>query len=162
MQILYTFIVSIFFSGLFFYLINYALIPYNSENIVDIRNLIIVSIVLILAIASLFSTVHQFIDKLFFRKFFEKPHIFMAIRRGVLLGILLLSIAWLRIFGFWEMHTAILVFVLIILIEALFISFGSGKKSETREKTEKRKDDEKGETAERKANGEERFTNNVA
>ncbi|MFC1780469.1 hypothetical protein ACFLY9_02135 [Patescibacteria group bacterium] len=130
MQILYTFVVSIFFSGLFYYLINYALIPYNSENLVDLSNLVIVSIVLIIAIASLFGSVHQFIDKLFFRKFFEKPRTFIAVRRGILLGVLLLGLAWLRIFGFWETHTALLVFVLIILIEALFISFSGGKKSE--------------------------------
>lgn len=127
MQILYTLIISVFFSGLFYYLINFALIPYTNEKILDIKNLIIVSVIFIITLASIFSLFHQIIDKVFFRKFYEKPKIILAARRGILLGILLIGLAWLRIFGFWEIHIILLVVVLVMLFEALFMSFGRGE-----------------------------------
>lgn len=133
MQILYSFIVAIFFSGLFFYLINFALLPYNSEKIVDIQNLIIFTISLISSISSIFVFFHSAIDKLFFRKFYEKPRIMLAVRRGLFLGIHLSGLIWMRIFGFWFWHIVLLYSALILLFETLFLSIDM-KRKQRREK----------------------------
>jgi hypothetical protein len=123
MQILTLLIIGIFFSGLFYYLINFALVPYTAELILDVQNLIIVSIVFSFAIACIFGFFHAGLDKLFILKFYEKPRIVLSLRRGFFIGIFLSSLAWLRIFGFWQWHIVLLVFILILLIEALFYSF---------------------------------------
>ncbi|MBN2015479.1 hypothetical protein JW766_01470 [Candidatus Dojkabacteria bacterium] len=122
MQILYSLIISIFFSGVFYYLINFALIPYTSDKVLDVKNLVIVSITLIISVTTLISFVHQTIDKFFFRKFYERPRLFLSLRRGFLVSITFVSIAWLKIFGLGEMHIVLLVIVLSLLIEALSMS----------------------------------------
>ena len=127
MQILYSLIISVFFGGLFYYLTNNVLIPYDSEGMLDVNNLTIVSSILILTVTSFFTFLHLLVDKLFFRKFYENPRIFLAIRRGVLLGILLVSLAWIRIFDFWQWNIILLVASLPVLFEALFISVGRGR-----------------------------------
>jgi hypothetical protein len=137
MQVLYTFIVSVFLGGLLFYLTNVSLTPYNEEGLVDVRNLAIVTFVALLFIASFFSVFHQIIDKLFFRKFYQKPRALLAVRRGLLIGVLLLGLAWLRIFGFWEWHIIVLAFMLVILFEAFFVSIKSVNK---KQKTDKQRD----------------------
>lgn len=126
MVILYVLILGVFFSGLLFYLIQFALVPYNSENVIDIQNLIIISGLFVICVAFFFAFLHLLIDKLFFRKFYEKPGVFPAIRRGMLLGIFLAGLAWLRIFNFDEVHIVLLIFSLILLIEGLFLSFKKG------------------------------------
>ncbi len=120
MQILYTLIVAIFFGGIFFYLVNWVIVPWNSENIVDVKNLTIFSVLFIITFTCFFSFIHQIVDKLFFRKFYEKPRLVRSIRRGFLLGLMLISLAWLRIFGFFEWHIIALNILLMILFEILF------------------------------------------
>jgi hypothetical protein len=122
MVIVYIFITFLFFSGIFFYLINFALIPYTSENMLNVRNFVIVSVAFVCVICTLFAFFHLIIDKLFFRKFYEKPKLIPALRRGLLFGLFLVSIPWLKVFGFLFWYTALLCIVLGVLIELLFIS----------------------------------------
>lgn len=120
MRTLYTFFVAIFFTGLFFYLINFALVPYDENNMIDVRSLIVVSVTAVCSVSSIFSVIHQIVDKLFFRKFYEKARIGLSIRRGVFLSGGLISLVWLRIFGFWEWHVIALTLCIPVLFEILF------------------------------------------
>lgn len=126
MVILYVLILGVFFSGLLFYLMQFVLVPYTSENVIDIQNLIIISGLFVLCVAFFLAFFHLLIDKLFFRKFYERPSVFPAIRRGMLLGVFLAGLAWLRIFNFDEVHIVLLIFSLMLLIEGLFLSFKKG------------------------------------
>jgi hypothetical protein len=134
----YPLVFALFSSAMLFYLINYAITPYGEDNVVDIKNILIVSIVLLVTIASFFSFFHLLIDKLFFRKFYESPRLFPAIRRGVLFGLFIAGLGWIRIFDFWLPHVILLVLALVVLIEALFISLSphrgeKGKKVEPKD-----------------------------
>ena len=128
------------FSGLFFYLVNYSLLPYTDENILDIRSLLVVSVVFILAFVNIFAFFHLLIDKFFFKKFYEKPKVLVSVRRGVLLGVLFVGLAWLRIFGYWQWLIISVLVVLAVLFEALFLSLSSSVKGVSR-KNAKEKDD---------------------
>jgi len=136
MLFFYTLIIAVFFSGIFYYLINFALVPYNSEDVLDIHNLVIVSIVFVLSATSIFSLFHLIFDKLFFRKFYEKPRILLAMRRGLLLGILLAGYAWVRVFGFWTLEVVLLFTSLIFLTEALLLSLTANTSLSSKEKKE--------------------------
>jgi MFS family permease len=134
MVIIYTLFTALFFFGLLYYLINYSLVPYNNENVLDIKNMIIVSVLFAICIALLFSFFHLIIDKLFFRKYYEKPKLLLALRRGLLLGFMLAGFTWLRVFDFWQWHLILLVFLLIVLFEALFITFERNIKESKKDK----------------------------
>ena len=125
---LYTVLIAAFFNGLLFYLVNFALIPYRDNGDLDTKNVIVVSIVACLAIMSNFAVVHLIIDKLFFRRFYEKPKTFLAYRRGILLGILFSGFAWLQILDLKQWHIRLLFVFLVILIEILLDFWvGAGK-----------------------------------
>jgi len=129
MIVVYVILTAVFFSGLFYYLVNYSLVPYDENFNLDIQNLIIVSSMLIICIALIFAFFHLIIDKLFFRRFYEPPKVFIAIRRGTILGMVLVGLAWLKIFEFWEWHIIVLIPLLGILFEAFFMSFRRCKDS---------------------------------
>jgi len=128
-QILYILILTVFFGGVSFYLVNYSLVPYTVENILDVRNVVIVSISLVLTITFVFSFFHLLLDKLFFRKFYESPRTFLALRRGFLVGFLLVGYAWLKIFDFWTPSVILIFSSLFPLIEALFLGLFLSKKT---------------------------------
>jgi len=140
MIIFYIFLTALFFGGLFYYLINYSLLPYSQDYNLDIQNLTIVSFIFIIFIALIFTTFHLIIDKLFFRRFYEKPKVFLAIRRGVLLGFVFAGLAWLRIFDFWQWHIVTLIVLLGILFELLFINIGRGKRRKDNDEEKDRTD----------------------
>lgn len=123
----YSILTSIFFGGLFYYLINYVLMPYDTDNNLNISSFAIVTVVFLALVASLFTFFHLILDKLFFRKFYEGPKIFMAVRRGILLGIMLSGLAWVRVFGYWEWHITLVIVALVILFELLFLSISIGQ-----------------------------------
>lgn len=152
MEFLATLILAVFFSGVLFYLINYALIPYNSEQVLDVRNLTIVSVIAVLVLALVFAFIHLAIDKLFFCRFYERPKMALAYRRGFLFGVLLVGIAWLRIFGFWFWYIIALWVVFIGLIETLFTAWRIRMKKTSEEVHE----DEESQAAEKKVRSEAR------
>ncbi len=137
MKIIYSLVLAAFFWGILFYLTNYALVPYKEEGMLDVRNLAIVSVVLILAIGSVITFLHLLIDKVFFRKFYQKPRLILAVRRGFLLGLLLAGLAWIRIFGFWEVKVVALYILLMILIELLMMAISGGKDKKSKVKNQK-------------------------
>lgn len=73
-------------------------------------------------VISLFTSIHLFIDKLFFRKFFESPKIQPALRRGIMLYLLIFTIAGLRLMGALEWYTVLITVVLLVTVEIIFIT----------------------------------------
>jgi hypothetical protein len=57
----------------------------------------IVSVALTLVFA--FAAIHIVIDKLLFKKFFEKPSLFNALRRGLFIGGTLLAVLYAKLYG---------------------------------------------------------------
>lgn len=88
----------------------------------DIR--ILISWIFIIAgfVISLFTSIHLFIDKLFFRKFFESPNIRPAIRRGVMFYFLFFAIVGLRLMGALEWYTILITGVLLATVEVVFVT----------------------------------------
>ena len=88
----------------------------------DVR--ILISWIFILAgfVISLFTSIHLFIDKLFFRKFFESPNIRPAIRRGIMVYFLLFAIVGLRLMGALEWYTVLITGVLLVTVEVVFVT----------------------------------------
>ena len=110
-------------------------------SLLNLKNLAILGVVGLVAVASAFSTIHFFVDKLFFKKFYEKPSVFNAVRRGVLLGLLAETFIMLRLLGSFELYIVAGCVVLVGLIEVLFVMVG---KKEGRERKErKNENDEK-------------------
>lgn len=124
MIIVYTFIIAAFFSSILGYLVFGALSPYVESGHLNMSNLIIVSVVSNFVVGGWFAFLHLIIDKLFFRRFYEKPNLWHAYRRGLLLGILLIGFSWFRILDLWYWHLTVLYFLLVFLLELLanFIS----------------------------------------
>lgn len=88
----------------------------------DVR--ILISWIFIMAgfVISLFTSIHLFIDKLFFRKFFESPNIRPAIRRGIMFYFLLFAIVALRLMGALEWYTVLITGVLLVTVEIVFVT----------------------------------------
>ncbi|MDD3648295.1 MAG: hypothetical protein PHS44_07420 [Candidatus Dojkabacteria bacterium] len=100
--------------------------PYDLNSNLSLRNFTIVTILFITVVASMFTFIHLVVDKIFFRKFYEGPKVFVGLRRGVLLGILLSGLAWARVFGYWEWHIILVVVALVFLFELLFVNISMG------------------------------------
>lgn len=68
-----------------------------------------------LTIVFSFSAIHVVLDKLLFKKFFEKPSIFNALRRGVLIGGTLLAMLYFKLYGLdYYTIAAIPAFILVV------------------------------------------------
>lgn len=124
---IYPLVIALSFGVLFFYIINYAITPFGENNIVDIKNIGVASVLFVITTAALFTFLHLILDKLFFRKFYEKPRMMLALRRGILFALFLDALVWIRIFGFWMVHVIVLTFALVILVEALFMALTPSK-----------------------------------
>lgn len=74
-------------------------------------------------VISLFTSIHLFIDKLFFRNILESPRLRPAIRRGIMLYFLIFAFAGLRLMGALEWYTVLITAVLLVTVEVIFIFF---------------------------------------
>jgi hypothetical protein len=69
-----------------------------------------------LAVGTFVTFLHLLIDKLFFRRFFENPHLFPAIRRGAWCSLIIVGIIFLRLVdGFYWYNISSIVFLFICL-----------------------------------------------
>lgn len=75
-----------------------------------------------LSIFCIFFSFHVVIDKIFFKKFYEKPSLYNAARRGLILVITIVAIICLKLYKV-NTQTLIAVGLLGIAIELLFINF---------------------------------------
>ena len=97
-------------------------------GLLDLKNVAALGIVGLITVTSGFSTLHTFVDKLFFRKFYERASIFNAVRRGVLLGILVAALIILRLNGSLDPYIMAGIVVFVVLVEVLVMSFGRRSK----------------------------------
>lgn len=75
---------------------------------------------LISGIAGAIIATHLAIDKLFFKKFYEQPKMTTAVRRGLLIAVLVGAIIVLNIFAYQQAYVLMVILVAII-IEAGFL-----------------------------------------
>lgn len=68
-------------------------------DFLDFKNIIILSVCGFLAFISLFASVHMFVDKLFYKKFYEEPDHIAALRRGSWVPIVFVILGFLRLVG---------------------------------------------------------------
>ena len=84
--------------------------------------------VLVGTLASLVSFLHLFIDKLFFRKFYEQPSLLLAIRRGIFVGLFAVGSIYFRLINGWEWYNLASLGLLFIAFEVLVVVFAPEKK----------------------------------
>ncbi|HLD03142.1 MAG TPA: hypothetical protein VJC17_00015 [Candidatus Dojkabacteria bacterium] len=81
------------------------------------RNVLIWAVLFGLALVLGFASVHSFIDKLFFRKFFEEPSLVKAFRRGIFIFLAFLGVVFLRLIGGLYWYNAAAIIALFIALE---------------------------------------------
>jgi hypothetical protein len=97
-------------------------------NVLSRDSLILLMAGIFLGIGGLVMTIHFLVDKLFFKKFYEKPEIFSAVRRGLLAGLYPVAIIYLSLDN-------LLVFEIVLIITLIFFgvefilatTFGNGQ-----------------------------------
>ncbi|MFQ5492962.1 MAG: hypothetical protein ACE5DX_02260 [Candidatus Dojkabacteria bacterium] len=92
-------------------------------SLIDIKNLLLLLALLGGAVVSGFAVLHLIIDKLFVKKFYEKPNVSVAFRRGVLVYLVIVSLILLRLIAglFW--YNALAVLILAVSIEYAFVNY---------------------------------------
>jgi hypothetical protein len=83
-----------------------------------------------LSFISLFSFFHLLLDKLFFRKFYEDPGVFKALRRGLFLCICLVGTVFLRLINGFVWYNVLSIFILFLCIELVIINLTKKKSPE--------------------------------
>jgi hypothetical protein len=91
------------------------------SDVLNMGNIIAMGIVVWLVVASTFSTIHLFIDKMFFKEFYKQPDWDIALRRSIIFSSLILVVLYLRILGYLNIPLLILLSVIVGLIELLFL-----------------------------------------
>jgi len=119
----YFLIIGLIFGALAYYLGDKILVPFDESGLLNITSLIIMGIFLSVTIMANFTYIHVSIDKLF-RK--DKHSLNNAIRRAILLSLLLNFLAFLRIFKLWSTINLLLTIGIFILVE-LFIQTAPSK-----------------------------------
>jgi len=94
-------------------------------NYLNKQSIILLSIGMFMAVFGFISSLHSAIDKIFFKKFYESPHLFIAIRRGVLAGILPVVFFIIGLYNYTNLTVIILVILVAISLELIFISLTS-------------------------------------
>lgn len=92
-------------------------------QLLNLNNIAIWLVLLGAAVVSGFMSVHLFIDKLFYKRFFEPPDLWLALRRGVILYLGLLALIILRLIAALFWYNALSVVLLAFLIELGITSF---------------------------------------
>jgi hypothetical protein len=89
----------------------------------DLRNFTIWLVLMAGFVISGITSLHLSIDKLFYRKYFEKPSLFSAIRRAVLVYLTILAVIMLRLLDGLLWYNLASLLILIVAIELLTVSF---------------------------------------
>lgn len=118
-RLFYIFLLTILLLLLLYYLVSDALTPYDSNGMLVLQNLLIVSFVIIIDLGLIISIFHILIDKLFFRKFYQNIRIGLGIRRGMIVSTTIVSILVMKILGYGEIQYLVMIILLGILVEAM-------------------------------------------
>jgi len=97
-------------------------------DFINVRNFLSWLSVWSLGFVCLFCFFHLLIDKLFFKKFYEEPNIFNAVRRGLFLGLTLVGIVFLRFINGLVWYNVLSIVILFICMEIVFLSIFRKKK----------------------------------
>lgn len=110
-------------------------------NLLNYRNLLLLLLLAAGSIVGGVVSVHMFVEKLFFNKFYEEPSILLAVRRGLLVFFALLAMLLLKFIGglFW--YNAVAVIVIAVLSEYVFISFSRERAYKKQTKHDKKHDE---------------------
>ncbi len=111
------------------------------EKYLNTSSIVIFLITVSLGLSLFFFGVHTIIDKLFFKKFFEKPNFKVAVRRSVILTGTVIGIMVLRFYRL-EWNSVVLVFPFVLIVELTIIYFSSSSKVEEIDKKEEQIDTE--------------------
>lgn len=95
-------------------------------NILNKDNFYGMLIMFSLFVLSTFASLHLFIDKIFFKRFYEQPNLIIALRRGVMLGMFLDLLILMRLWAFWEIWTVILAVIIFGFIEFVIMRLSGG------------------------------------
>lgn len=120
-RLFYIFLLTILLLLLLFYLVSEALTPYDSNGMLVLQNLLVVSLVVVIDLGLVIAMVHILIDKLFFRKFYQSIRIGLGIRRGMIISTTVASIFVMKILGYGEIQYLIMILLLGILVEAMIM-----------------------------------------
>jgi len=120
-RLFYIFLLTILLLLLLYYLVSDALTPYDSNGMLVLQNLLIVSFVIIIDLGLIISIFHILIDKLFFRKFYQNIRIGLGIRRGMIVSTTIVSIFVMKILGYGEIQYLVMIILLGILVEAMIM-----------------------------------------
>lgn len=85
-------------------------------DLLNVRNVIILGLVIIGAVTGIFTFFHLIIDRLFVKKFYEQPSLVIAVRRGIFLGIFLVGLVVIKLYAF-EWYVFILWGALVLIVE---------------------------------------------
>ena len=99
-------------------------------DILDFQNFLSWLVVWSLGVIFLFSFFHLLIDKLFFRKFYEEPSLYNALRRGVFLNAILIGIIFLKLINGFFWYNILSIIVLFICLEIFILNIFKKKKPE--------------------------------
>jgi hypothetical protein len=91
-------------------------------DVLDFKKLAALLVALTGSIVCLVSGVHLLIDKLFFRKFFEQPALIPALRRGILVAIVVIMPIFFRLINGLVWYNVASIVVLCICIEILIVN----------------------------------------
>lgn len=75
---------------------------------------------LALSILSFFAAIHLALDKLFFKRFYEQPSLFPAVRRGVLLALFICGLFIFAAYNLFLIRILVLYVIAFIFVEVLF------------------------------------------
>jgi hypothetical protein len=91
--------------------------------IIDTKIIGIISLLGFIFIVSLISGLHMLVDKLFYKKFYEEPRTWPALRRGVLIFLMSFGLVFFRLIGGLNFANAFLVIFLCLILEIVAIQF---------------------------------------
>jgi len=91
-------------------------------SLLDISNLVLLASALFGSIFFGFSSIHLFVDKLFFKKFYQQANLFLAFRRAFLITSAILFIFWLKLIGALLWYNVVAVITVALSLEYFFIS----------------------------------------
>lgn len=113
----YFLLIGVIFGILTYYLGDKVIAPFDESGMLNTTNILIMGIFVDITVISIFTFLHISIDKLFRQNNLKET---TAIRRAILITLLVDFLAFLRIFRLWSIVNLFLALGIIIFIEMFF------------------------------------------
>lgn len=98
-------------------------------SLIDVKVFAVMVILSFAFVVTLVGGIHMLVDKLFYKKFYEEPRIWPAVRRGVIIYLVIFGIMFFRLVGGLMLQNAALIILLGVILELLLSKFFPGNKS---------------------------------